>query len=571
MRVGRRFIKLIVCDLESALCPDIFAVGLMSVPGRRPSGANHKKREEMKRFYAFHLCAMLLIAAGCSDGLGVEDAEDGLSDYEMGHEMIELGLQLEDPYSVKNITKAVAALYPTKAAGGDITPTDKYVRFLPDTEEDMDRLHALGLDLMDHPLDYQIVKDGDYYHDPLLDAERITWQYAVVPHDFELPEGIRCEILDECYIPSEETKSDDGIDWAAVERKAFELTGNGDLLGPETKRERSSPQGRITIVDESANGGKPFGVAGVKVVCNSFVKFSTAYTDRDGYYQISKKYASKVRYRLMFKNSEKFAIGLNLILFGASMSALGKAGPEGLDYTVTAGSDRKLFCRSVVNNAVYDYIMRCGEDDLGINRPPEKLRIWIFQKLSKSCSPMLRHGTLLDQGLFADYLGEYADLIKIFLPDIALGLKGAETYEEIYRRTAHELAHSSHFASVGKSWWGKYVKYLLKVFVQTLDLSYGDGTGDNAGYCEVAEMWAYFLQEILYSDRYGVEMSSSGLTYWFRPQIFRYLYDRGFTVARIFKALTEDADDAQALKGELRNLYPDDAETIEQVFSRYSD
>ncbi len=525
----------------------------------------------MKRFYAFHLCALLTIAAGCSDGLGVEGAEDDSSAYEVGHDMIELGRQLEDPYSVKNITKAVAALYPTKAAREDIMPTDKYVRFLPDTEEDMDRLHALGLDLMDHPLDYQIVKDGDYYHDPLLDAGRITWQYAVVPDDFELPEGIRCEILDECYIPSEQTKSDDGIDWDAVERKAFELTGNGDMLGPETRRERFSPQGRITIVDEGANGGKPFGLAGVKVMCNSFVKFSAAYTDRDGYYQIPRQYSSRVRYRLMFKNSEKFAIGLNLVLFGASMSALGKAGPEGLDYTVTAASDRKLFCRSVVNNAVYDYIMRCGEDDLDINRPPEKLRIWIFQGLSKSFSPMLRHETLLDQGIFAVYLGEYADLIKIFLPDITLGLKGAETYEEIYRRTAHELAHSSHFAAVGKSWWDNYLKYLLNALVTTFEVGYGDGTGDNAGYCEVAEMWAYFLQEILYRDRYGGEMTSSGLIYWFRPQIFRYLYDRGFTVARIFMALSEDADNAQSLKKELRTLYPDDAETIEQVFSRYSD
>ena len=166
--------------------------------------------------------------------------------------------------------------------------------------------------------------------------------------DAELPENITYEILDDCYIPdpSADTKSEDGIDWAEVEREAFRITGNSELIAEDscasrTKGESGSPAGRITIIDDKYNGGQPFGVAGVKVICNVFVKFGSAYTDRDGYYSISKKFTSKPRYRLRFKNKEGFSIGLNLVLISASTSALGKGSANGMDVTITQDSERK--------------------------------------------------------------------------------------------------------------------------------------------------------------------------------------------------------------------------------------
>ncbi len=87
---------------------------------------------------------------------------------------------------------------------------------------------------------------------------------------------------------NDRTTRADGIDWAEVEREAYRLTGNSGMLLPQTKGGKTNPSGRITIVDEKANGGKPFGVAGVKVMCNAFVKFCSDYTDRDGYYELSR-------------------------------------------------------------------------------------------------------------------------------------------------------------------------------------------------------------------------------------------------------------------------------------------
>ena len=174
-------------------------------------------------------------------------------------------------------------------------------------------------------------------------------------------------------------------------------TGNEDKLDCLQTKAGSKvvPSGRITIVDEHANGGKPFGVAGVRVSCNVFVKFDRAYTDRDGYYKMNKKFSAQLRYRLVFKNVKGFAVGLNLVLVPASVSTLGKSGPSGVNMTVTSSSDDKLFRRCVVNNAAYDYYSRCARTDMNINCPPSDLRIWIFNNMQASSAVMLHHGAVL--------------------------------------------------------------------------------------------------------------------------------------------------------------------------------
>ena len=263
-----------------------------------------------------NLLATALIPLLCACGKDEEDAlrrhYDKGYDTKVSHDELVLGEKLEDPYTVANMEKAIESLYPTKAGRVRLEATDLYVRFLPKSQEDIDRLEALGADLYDHPFDYAVVREGDWYHDPSLAEDAITWQYAVVPPDFAFPKDIVSEVLDECYLADNlpVTRASDGIDWAAVERESFRLTGNEALLEPQTKADRNKPSGRITIVDEAYAGGKPFGVAGVRVSCNVFVRFAKAYTDRDGYYSIGKSFSMKPRYRLVFKNAKGFAIGL---------------------------------------------------------------------------------------------------------------------------------------------------------------------------------------------------------------------------------------------------------------------
>ncbi|MCQ2119214.1 MAG: hypothetical protein MJY84_04750 [Bacteroidales bacterium] len=510
----------------------------------------------------------LLVLASCS-------AEEGsMSDMEpvapqeeeiLGHGEMVLGETLQNPYSMENIEASMDALGMTKASP-NLSANCIYVRFLPEDAVQFETLASLGLDLLDHPLDRRIIKDGDYWHDPSLPEESITWQYTVVPPDFEFPEGIRHEVLDECYVPDSgaQTRTEDVIDWDAVECKAYELTGNSDMISPGT-RSKVRPSGRITITDRSLSSGRKVGVSGVKVMANTFVKVSSAYTDANGSYSFSSGFSAKPHYRLCFENKKGFSIGLNLILVPASLSALGKGMPEGMDYNVEEDSDDALFRRCVVNNSAYDYYEMCQRE--GISVPASNLRFWILASMNPSCTMMMHHGAILDAKLVGNYLDLYKALVRVFAPDITIGTKNKkDNYAAIYSSTVHELAHASHFQKVGTDYWGKYARYVIESFLIT-GSCYGTGNSDNAGYCEVGEMWAFFMERSLYKQRYGVTMGYGSL--WFSPEIFDLLVEEGITRADICSVLNRNVCDAASLKTALTSAYSSKKSAITKAFAQY--
>ena len=482
----------------------------------------------------------------------------------VAHGMIHLGKKLSNPYSLANMGNALASLYPTRSGSG-LQPTDLYVRFLPKSGEDYELLSSLGVEMADHPLDYEIIQEGDYYHDPSIPEGEITWQYAVVPPDFDFPAGISHEILEECLIPDEDiqTRGFEDVDWEAVERQSFEASGNGSMLHVPT-RSKVKPSGRITIKDDKL--GKTVGVSGVKMTASVFVKVSTTYTDAQGNYSFSSKFAARPRYSICFQNSAGFSIGLNLVLVPASVSTLGKDDPEGISVTIDSKSDNTLFRRCAVNNAAYDYIRRCGE--LGITPPPKNLRIWIMNILRPSCSVMLHHGALLDTKLVSNYLDVYKVLIRIFAPDIVIGSKGkGGDYSELYSCTTHEMAHASHFSVVGSSYWNKFATYILASYLTT-GSCYGSGNGENAGYCGVGEMWAYYAEDMFFKDRYGVN-PGHGSGSWFHPEVLCALESGGVARKEIFSALKPSVTDMDALRSELAEVCPSRKTLINQAFRKY--
>ena len=100
-------------------------------------------------------------------------------------------------------------------------------------------------------------------------------------------------------------------------------------------------------------------------------------------------------------------------------------------------------------------------------------------------------------------------------------------------------------------------------------MTYGDGSGDNAGHCEIGEDWAYYLESKMYKERYGGAFPTFGTSFWFNPQIFRYLNERGLKTSEIFSVLTSDVVTKVQLKEALISAFPSRKATIEQVFNRY--
>ena len=522
----------------------------------------------MKRLALYLLASLIPVA--CGRDLPLQEPSSRAPKGEVFHGLIELGEKLEDPYTVENMQKALNRVYPTKSGRVDIYPTDLYVRFLPSSDADLQRLKADGLYLLDHPMDYRIVREGDYYIDPSLEEDSITWQYAVVGHDYAFPEGIPYEILDHCYISEHDPDTRaSGIDWRLVEEEAFRLTGNGDMLAPAVKSGAQRPSGRITLSDPGFCGGKPVGLAGVMVACNVFVKLGFTHTDRDGYYTIPLEFTSDPRYRLVFQNDKGFSVGFNLVMLPASVSTLGSGGPAGIDYTVTQNDDSFLMRRAAVNNAAYDYLSRCTPQDLNISAPPSDIRIWLIPLLKQSSAPMLHHGAGLDHELVKQYAGDYAVAVKMFLPDITIGTMEADTFSAIYGATVHELAHASHFAQVGTEYWTPYIAYIIRSYLMEGNLAYGSGSGEGAGQCAVGEMWAYFLGSTLNKDRYGGSLPSYPSWLWFRPEVLSCMYERGISRSEIFRALKPSVTSVKALHDELLRLYPEKQVLIDNSFTRY--
>jgi hypothetical protein len=166
--------------------------------------------------------------------------------------------------------------------------------------------------------------------------------------------------------------------------------------------------------------------------------------------------------------------------------------------------------------------------------------------------------------------GEFTSLLKYFSPDITIGTKNKTDYASIYSTTCHELAHSSHFAQVGSAYWNKYVKYIVESFISGGDV-YGDGQSANAGYCGVSESWAYYLESLMYKERYGGAVPTFGNSYWFYPQIFRYLDERGVGRSDIFSVLEGNVTSRDELKNALIRNFPQKRYVIEQGFGRYAD
>ncbi len=520
----------------------------------------------MKWLFKLMLPALVLVSCSEEAASPVEFGPSSTTGEEevVTHGMIRLGSKLPNPYSLPNVCKALETLYPTRSATG-LDPTDLYVRFLPKDEGQFALLSESGIELFDHPLDYSLSVDGDYYHDPSVPDDEITWQYAVVPAGFSFPSGIVHEVLDECFIPREETRAGgfEDVDWETVERKAFEITGNGAMLSEQT-RGRVKPSGRITIKDEKL--GKAVGVSGVKMVANVFVRVSTTHTDAAGNYSFSSKFSARPHYRICFQNSAGFSIGLNLVLVQASVSTLGKDDPEGISVTVDKNSDNTLFRRCVVNNAAFDFINSCSAN--GMSAPPRNLRLWIMNIVRPSCTVMLHHGALLDSKLVSNYLGVYKVLVRIFAPDIVIGSKGKNgDYFELYSSTLHEMAHASHYSKVGSSYWNKFATYVLSSYLAT-GSCYGSGNGENAGYCAVGEMWAYYVEGMLDKGRYGVNPGhGSGL--WFHPEILWTLEEGGVPRRDICSAFRSGVTDVDALKAELVSVCPSKKTLINQTFSKY--
>lgn len=133
-----------------------------------------------------------------------------------------LGAKKPNPFARAIMTQAYNNIHEPDVA--QVPHTHLYVRFLPNSPEEYRLLGDIeGLELFDFPLDYEIVEHGDYYHDPTIPEENITWQYAVVRRDFAFPPNVQYEVLEQIVNAPFKSK---------LTREAFRIAYSNAGMGP---------------------------------------------------------------------------------------------------------------------------------------------------------------------------------------------------------------------------------------------------------------------------------------------------------------------------------------------------
>lgn len=543
----------------------------------------------MKKTVNFLAMLQLLILLGMSsckkDEVFINDNTSSKQEVKLNPEgKVVLGKKLKNAYSVENMQKAYETLKKQnrlKSISSDeisIKANCLYVRFLPKDSTDLNTLwNDTTLELFDYPLDYEIVEDGYYYQDPNIPEGKPTWQYTVVPIDYEFPE-VEHEIIEECFIPDEDSeeiklKSTSYKNLlASIEYESMKLTDNltdeekkdqANLKGWGWLPSKKNPTGYIQV-NNTSSGLE--GVMRVKVRTHRIVNISSTYTSENGYYRIPRGYRYNVHYALLFENATGFKIWGNWAFLAPARYNMGWHSKNG--YTFKIYTNSKAWLWSTVNNGTYIYREKlCPK--FGVNKPPSSLRLWTVRSGGENLgsAPMSRQISLNSSTLHDLLIGLGVtwgtSYISLVMPDVFI-IKNFKNTKKAYSTIFHELSHASHYTKAGKWYW---LKYIAGIIGNGGD--YGDGTGGNDGYIGVGEMWGNYFGYICEKDKFG----SASFNYdeaWYKPGIIRRIDDEvyGITPHKIFLCLQSNVRNHQELKNKLISYYGHSTQ-INQIFSDY--
>ncbi len=374
-------------------------------------------------------------------------------------------------------------------------------------------------------MDYKIEVDGQYYHDPLIPLDKITWQYTVVPVNYEFPK-VKYEILEELYL----TEDDE------VEYQALKITGN--ITDSETKTNVKQnglkasqyyPSGSIKIQDNTLN--TEIGLKNITVRIRNWFKIDDVKT-YNGSFWGQKSYSGNVDVTIIFSNEHyKMRSTLFNLLNEIDYKVANEVQKCNIvicreDRTGTAPTnvvwikDNELWAQSTISNAVEEYYGYCISSTEIIDTPPF-LNIWANRNKKDSyggSAPMFSHEMKYYQINWDKWWSYAANILYIpvsnvlmntlfqwFLPDVIINynINSLDNSNEICETVFHELAHTSHFKKVGATYWNDYINYIVTYG------SYGDGSGVGSGLCAISEAWGFHMGWYFARKKYGTSADVS--------------------------------------------------------------
>jgi hypothetical protein len=434
-----------------------------------------------------------------------------------------LGDQLNNPYHIDTMQHALQNLI-----GHDcqLSASHKYIRLLPSTIwQYMALLEDTSLILYDYPLDYELEYIGDYYQEPNIDLEDFTWLYTVVSVDKEIPDSIELEEICDLYLPEDSIilicdttiLSDDLID------EAFNLAGydNESANRSSAASTKYNPEGNISVTNTSLGNE---GIKNVKVKCKHWFNLSHTYTNQSGHFRIPDSYKGNVTINLEFQNSHCSVRGFRGLRVWQIADAVdvpvGKFSEDAMQnitFTIGTSNDvnserRRWWMSANACNSVEEYWAQ--SPNIGVHVPPNHLNIWLTTKVlpndeGSACLLKQIGNTSLLSAIIDLYLWNNAnpadDILILFkriltqlLPDITCGYNSQRyaNSDEVSKLFYHELGHTSHYTTVGNSFWIAYIEYII------LHFGYGNTQSNGVGRILVSEGWAHCIDHLLSHLKY---------------------------------------------------------------------
>ncbi len=336
-----------------------------------------------------------------------------------------LGVKLQNPYSVSNMLQAYSNLqskdpdFPLMS----ISTNYRYIKFMPQNESQLDLLKSDStIILYDIPLDYEIIENGTYYHDPSLPDTAVTYQYCSLPISKVMP-SVPYIILENLYIPPIEYDFSRGNTMAqyyeALEEEALRITDN---LDPDdnTRADYWTPAGRIQMRDDVL-GVIP--IAGIKVRARRWFTTYEGITDSQGYYECNGQFKKAANYSF---NWERYHFSIRSGTFGQAKYD----GPEQIgNWNLLIDGGSHEFYATIFRAAFHYYY----DNIQSLRRPP----------LNGTLSSQMKIGAYYEEN---ENMGlHYSGWVYLgILPKIEI-YNPQETSDIIYSTTIHELAHAAHW------------------------------------------------------------------------------------------------------------------------------
>ena len=377
---------------------------------------------------------------------------------------MQLGEQLENPYSVENMQKAYDGLVANgklkQKSNVVIKATHYYVRFLPKDGEELGLLNTdTSIHLFDYPLDVEIEQEGVYYHDPSLPDSAITWQYTVVPINFKFP-SIHYEKLADLFLNDEDRSKSNPIDediYEQLEDEALRITGNMEKETNSSDKDfkgkwsKWNPDGYIKVYDDVL-GWKP--IVGLTVRARRWFTIKKGTTYSSGYFRIG-EFKRPVNYSVKWEYSNRF--DLRKGSFGQAYTN----GPKRKGrWNQSYNKNNFYWAYGIVFRAAYIYYTQNSR--WGIKKPPynrgllkQNLHIGIKNKDNGNEPHYFDFNKFWQSAqvvLYNKFNGSYTTGVR-----------------EVFATTIHELAHASHWEIANQNL--NWLKHSGKVMAE----SWADG------------------------------------------------------------------------------------------------